>query len=94
LSTCPQLTDLHQELGVDIARGLALRTRDEPARDRRRDDREQREPAQEEERGDGAPNGVLRHDIAVPDGCMTTTLLNLHRANADHAQRLRRLRRR
>jgi hypothetical protein len=40
-----QLTDLDQYLGFDIARGLALRTRYEPARDRRRDDREQREPA-------------------------------------------------
>jgi hypothetical protein len=67
-STRSQLTDLGQELGFDIAAGLALRTRDDPARDRRRDDREQREPAEEQERGDGARDAVLRHDVAVPDG--------------------------
>jgi hypothetical protein len=63
-----RLGNLGQEFGFGIAAGLAPRTRDEPTRDRCRDDREQREPAEEEERGDGTPGAVLWHDVAVPDG--------------------------
>jgi hypothetical protein len=54
LDPCPQFAELAKELDLGIAAGLALRTRDEPARDRRRNDREQREPA--EQAGFGVPS--------------------------------------
>ena len=52
---CSQRADLGQDVGFAITAALALRTRDEPARDRRRDDREQCQPAEQQERGDDGP---------------------------------------